>query len=129
VAGLGEVKAAAHELAARRVGALLRVGDYATSRAFPALAAVGLRRRLPVYSVDPTDLATPGCLAVVGWDAAADGGLAGDLAVKVLRGRSPASLPFEPVTHRLLLLNQRTAKAIGVRFPASLEARADGSVG
>jgi putative ABC transport system substrate-binding protein len=92
---------------------------------FPALAAAGLRHRLPVYSVDPSDITTPGCLAVLGWDPEADGALAGDLAIKVLGGRSPADLPFEPVTRKLLLLNQRTARAIGVTFPPELLGQAD----
>jgi len=105
------------------------VGDYATSVGFPALAAAGLRLRLPLYSVDPSDINTPGCLAVVGWDPEADGALAGDLAVKVLRGRSPADLLFEPVTRKLVLLNRRTARAIGVTFPPELLRQADRLVG
>ncbi len=125
VAGPAEVARAADALAAQRVGALVRVGDYATSVGFPALAAAGLRHRLPVYSVDPADIATPGCLAVVGWDPQADGALAGALAVQVLRGRSPATMAFEPVTRKLLLLNRRTAGAIGVTFPPELLRQAD----
>jgi putative ABC transport system substrate-binding protein len=125
VAGPAEVARAADALAAQRVGALVRVGDYATSVGFPALAAAGLRHRLPVYSVDPADIATPGCLAVVGWDPQADGAQAGALAVQVLRGRSPATMAFEPVTRKLLLLNRRTARAIGVTFPPELLRQAD----
>jgi putative ABC transport system substrate-binding protein len=125
VAGPAEVARAADALAAQRVGALVRVGDYATSVGFPALAAAGLRHRLPVYSVDPADIATPGCLAVVGWDPQADGAQAGALAVQVLRGRSPATMAFEPVTRKLLLLNRRTARAIGVTFPPQLLRQAD----
>ena len=129
VAGPGEVARAADALASHRVGALVRVGDYATSVGFPALAAAGLRLRLPLYSVDPSDINTPGCLAVVGWDPEADGALAGDLAIKVLRGRSPADLLFEPVTRKLVLLNRRTARAIGVTFPPELLRQADRLVG
>ncbi len=125
VTGPAEVARAADALAAQRVGALVRVGDYATSVGFPALAAAGLRHRLPVYSVDPADIATPGCLAVVGWDPQADGAQAGALAVQVLRGRSPATMAFEPVTRKLLLLNRRTAGAIGVTFPPELLRQAD----
>lgn len=62
---------------------------------------------------------------MVGWDPQADGALAGDLAVQVLRGRSPADLPFAPVTRKLLLLNRRTARAIGVTLPPQLLRQAD----
>ncbi len=129
VAGPAEVTRAADALAAQRVAALVRVGDYATSVGFPALAAAGLRHRLPVYSVDPSDITTPGCLAVVGWDPEADGAQAGALAVQVLRGRSPATMAFEPVARKLLLLNRRTARAIGVTLPPQLLRQADRLVG
>lgn len=129
VSGPGEVTDAADRLASRRAEALVRVVDYATGVSFEALAATGLRHRLPVYSIEPSDIATPGCLAVVGWDAETDGALAGTLAVQVLRGRSPAELPFAAATRKLLLLSRHTARAIGVPFPPSLIRQADRMVG
>jgi putative ABC transport system substrate-binding protein len=129
VTGPREVAGATDGLASQRVDALVRVGDYATSVGFAALAAACLRHRLPLYSIDPSDITTPGCLAAVGWDGQADGALAGDLAVKVLRGRSPAELAFEPVTRKLLALNRPTARAIGVVFPPALLRQADRLVG
>jgi putative ABC transport system substrate-binding protein len=129
VTGPREVAGATDGLASQRVDALVRVGDYATSVGFAALAAACLRHRLPLYSIDPSDITTPGCLAAVGWDGQADGALAGDLAVQVLRGRSPAELPFEPVTRKLLALNRPTARAIGVVFPPALLRQADRLVG
>ena len=44
---------------------------------------------------------------------------------KILRGAKPADLPMEQPTKFDLLLNLRTAKALGVAFPATLVARAD----
>ena len=38
-------------------------------------------------------------------------------------------LPFEPVTRKLVLLNQRTARAIGVTFPPELLRHANRLVG
>ena len=43
---------------------------------------------------------------------------------KVLRGASPASIPFEQPTHAEVILNRRVAAAIGVAFPPDLVMRA-----
>ena len=44
---------------------------------------------------------------------------------RVLKGASPAELPIEQPTQYLLLVNLKTAKALGITIPESILLRAD----
>ena len=52
-------------------------------------------------------------------------GQAGRHVVRVLRGTPPREIPMERPAQFSLLINQRTAQALGLTIPAALLARAD----
>ena len=117
VANSGEVLQAAQVLAEKQVQAFVKIGDYATIQGFSSITKVGLENKIPVYSVDADDIHLPGCLATIGWAYYDDGYAAGQLAIRVLRGESPAKMPFEPLTKTDLLVNRTTAKQLGLAIP------------
>jgi putative ABC transport system substrate-binding protein len=120
VANSGEVLQAAQVLSGKGIEAFVKIGDYATIQGFGSIAKVGLEKKIPVYSVDADDIKLPGCLATIGWAYFDDGYAAGQLAVRVLKGESPKTMAFEPLTKTEMGVNLVTAKAIGVTVPETV---------
>jgi putative ABC transport system substrate-binding protein len=82
------------------------------------------KARLPaIYGL--RDYAEAGGLASYGTDQRQMGRRAAEYVDKVLRGASPASLPVEQPTKFELVINLRTAKALGLAVPPTLLSRAD----
>ena len=88
------------------------------------IAALAAQYRLPaVYSFDYYVAA--GGLASYGPDVAADYTRAADYVDRILRGAKPADLPVQAPTKYELIVNLRTAKALGLAIPATILTRAD----
>ncbi len=113
--------AATRRAASRRVEA----GILTSPDGFGAMAArAAIEARLPLIG-HQEHLTDGGCLAsYYARDSEGPERLAA-VAEKVLRGGDPATIPFQyPLTYRLVL-NRRTAKALGIDIPPDLLLRAD----
>jgi putative ABC transport system substrate-binding protein len=89
-----------------------------------ALFALAKEFRLPTVSGN-VDLARAGALAVYAIDAETVARETARLVAEILRGADPGELPIVQPTHFHLVLNLKTAAALGIEMPASLLAVAD----
>jgi putative tryptophan/tyrosine transport system substrate-binding protein len=124
VSNSAEVLQAAESLATKDIQAFGKIGDYATVAGFNAITKVGFANKIPVFSVDQGDI-DAGALAVIGWSYFDDGYRAGELALEVIKGKSPANMPFVPLTKKVLLISQKSAKLYGVTVPDAVLKKAD----
>jgi putative ABC transport system substrate-binding protein len=88
------------------------------------IADLALQRRLPAVSPNST-FCQAGGLASYSADLEALSRQCATLVDKILKGRKPSDLPAELPTRFRLIVNLRTAKAIGLSLPPVLLARAD----
>jgi ABC-type uncharacterized transport system substrate-binding protein len=88
------------------------------------IVALAARHRLPaVYAF--RYFATSGGLMSYGPDTTDPFGRAADYIDRVLKGEKPADMPVQAPTKYQLVINLKTAKALGVTMPPTLLARAD----
>jgi putative ABC transport system substrate-binding protein len=86
--------------------------------------ALAIRHRLPTVCHDRV-MAEAGCLVAYGEDYSELYRHAARYVDKVLKGARPADLPVQQPTQFTLVLNAKTAKALGLTFSAAILARAD----
>ena len=108
----------------RRVGAFIMLGDPLSQSRRVEIAALASKHRLPsMYGL--TEHVEAGGLMAYGADIRDNCRRAATLVDKILKGAKPADLPVEQPTKFELVINLKTAKALGLTIPQSLLLRAD----
>jgi putative ABC transport system substrate-binding protein len=119
-----EIDAAFTTLARLRVGALVIVADVFYNDRRERIAALALRHALPsIYA--RREYATAGGLMSYGTSLSDIYRQAGVYVGRVLKGAQPGDLPIVESTKLELVINLKTAKALGLDLPPSFYWRAD----
>jgi putative tryptophan/tyrosine transport system substrate-binding protein len=120
----GEIDGAFAALVPGRVSAFVVAGDSFFTGHREQIAALASRHAVPAIYLH-LQYATAGGLIVYATDEADTLRQAAVYAGKILHGARPADLPVQQPTKLKLIVNLKTAKALGLTVPQSILARAD----
>ena len=121
---LQEISSAIAEAVAQRADMLVVANQDTFSNDPKLVPDLAARHRLPtIYSIDSS--VAHGGLVFYGFGSAALFANAAVFVDRILKGRKPAELPFEQPTRFEMVVNMKTAKALGLTIPQSLLISAD----
>jgi putative ABC transport system substrate-binding protein len=107
-----------------KAGAVIVARDGLFVGQWRQIAQLALRSRLPSIS-DPADFAEAGGLISYGVSVVELFRRAATYVDKILKGAKPGDLPVEQPTRFELVINGKTAKALGLSIPPSLQVSVD----
>jgi len=120
----GDIEPVFARLAQLGAGGLVIVSEPFFVSQGARLAALALRHRVPTIFYT-REFAAAGGLASYGGDVLESHRLCGHYAGRILKGGKPADLPVQQVTRVELIINLKSAQALGIDVPRQLIARAD----
>jgi putative ABC transport system substrate-binding protein len=124
ITGPDDVAPAFREATGGRVGAILVHADQVVNLLVGHISALALSNRLPTMGGNRV-LAEAGGLMVYSNDFITPYRRVATYVDKILKGAKPGDLPIEQPTKFELLINLKTAKALGLTIPQSVLLRAD----
>jgi putative ABC transport system substrate-binding protein len=119
-----EIDATFVNWAQQRSGGLVIAGDGLFVNRSKQFAALALRHAVPAI-FQFRDFVAAGGLMSYGANGSDASHLAGIYTGRILKGEKPADLPVQQVTKVELIINMKTAKALGLTVPLALLTRAD----
>ena len=120
----GDFDKAFEDATRARAGALVVTGDPVITANLKRIAGLAAKSRLPsIYQ--SSEFTNAGGLVAYGADRADMYRRAATFVDKILKGAKPGDLPIEQPTKFELVINMKTAKALGITVPQSVRLRAD----
>ncbi len=128
ISGSSEVLQVAQALSAKDIDAFFLIPDHIVLESFDSLVKVADSAHIPLIA-SATAVAEQGAAIGVGWDYFDNGYLSGQLVIRVMKGESPADIPFQGLEKILLHVNLEAAETQGLSIPESVLQRADRVIG
>jgi ABC-type uncharacterized transport system substrate-binding protein len=120
----GEIERAVAAFARTPNGGLVVTSSASTARHRELIIALAARHKLPAVYYRRYFVETGGLISY-GYDLADQYRRAAGYVDRILKGEKPADLPVQAPTRYELVVNLKTAKALGLDLPATVLARAD----
>jgi putative tryptophan/tyrosine transport system substrate-binding protein len=111
-------------IARERIDAVLLLADPLFVDNAKRIGDLAIRYRLPAV-IAPGQFAEAGFVATYGPDFSQAYTRAAAHVAKILKGAKPAEMPVEQMTNFELVINAKSAKALGITIPPALAARAN----
>jgi putative ABC transport system substrate-binding protein len=121
---LADIERVIGTVAERPDGGIFFPSDVTTTTYLEQIAAIVARHRLPSIYADHSSVRRGG-LVYYGTDRTDIYRHCASYVDRILRGERPGDLPYQQPTKYELVINLKTAKALGLTIPPSLLARAD----
>jgi len=121
---LGELEAVFASLREQQVGALVIASDPFLNSHSDEIAALALRNAMPTMH-QYREFPAAGGLMGYGGAITDSYRLVGEYTGRILKGEKPADLPVQQLTKVELIVNLRTARALGLNVPLAIIGRAD----
>ena len=119
-----QIEAAFRAMARERVGAIIVAPDALFGAQAPRIAERVVKNRLPAMFWTRDHVATGGLMSY-GQDNAEHYRRAAAYVDRILKGAKPGDLPVEQPTKLQLVINRKTARALGLTIPQALLLRTD----
>jgi len=127
VSGVAEVGEATRTLCSKKVDAIELFGN-AAHGGFASLIKVARECKVPVFSPSPFEV-LQGAVASFYPDFQEGGVEAGKMIARVLKGESPAKIPFHRLETTRTVVNQEDASKLGLPIPPDVVKEADSVIG
>jgi ABC-type uncharacterized transport system substrate-binding protein len=124
VRDVAEIASAVQTISRKTYDAVFSPADTVVTAGIDWVVKQAIKEKLPIVTALLVNVKR-GCLATYASDYGALGKQGAVLADKILKGAKPANLPVELPDKIKLVLNLKTAKAIGLKIPETMLLRAD----